>query len=179
MPVPVDITALYAAHRDDLLRYFARRTADPEAALDLMAETFAQAAQSRRKCRATTDEERAGWLYGIARNQLNAFHRRGYAEQRAVRRLGLERPPVTEATLREVEARAGLAELRERLADALATLNGDTRAAVELRVVEELAYPEIAQRLGIAEPAARARVSRGLARLADHLDRTLLEEVTA
>ncbi len=161
MAAPVDISALYAEHRDALLRYFVRRTADAEVALDLVAETFAQAAQARRRCNAASDAERAGWLYGIARNQLNAFHRRGYAEQRAVRRLGLERPPVTEELLRSVEARAGLATVRDQLTAALSTLTAETRAAVALRIVDELSYPEVASRLGIAEPAARARVSRG------------------
>lgn len=179
MAAPVDISALYAAHREALLRYFVRRTADGEVALDLVAETFAQAAQSRRRCKATTADERTAWLYGIARNQLNAFHRRGYAEQRAVRRLGLERPPVSEEVLRAVEERAGLGDVRRQLAEALATLTDETRAAVALRVVDELPYPEIATRLGIAETAARARVSRGLSRLADLLDPMLLEEVTS
>lgn len=178
MAAPLDISALFSAHRDGLLRYFVRRTADAEAALDLVAETFAQAARGRRRCRAASDEERAAWLYGIARNQLAAYHRRGYAEQRVVRRLGLERPPVTEAVLRAVEQRAGLDAVRSQLADALAELTSETRAAVALRVVDELPYAEVAARLGIAEPAARARVSRGLSRLADLLDPMLLEEVT-
>ena len=179
MAAPVDISALFEAHRADLLRYFARRTADAEAALDLTAETFAQAAQGRRRCRATTEEERAGWLYGIARNQLAAYHRRGYAEQRAVRRLGMERPAVSEAVLRAVEERAGLDGVRTQLAGALASLTDETRTAVTLRVVDELSYAEVATRLGIAETAARARVSRGLSRLADVLDPALLEEVVS
>lgn len=178
MPAPLDISALYALHRDPLLRYFARRTADAEVALDLVAETFAQAVRGRRRCRAASDEERAAWLYAIARSQLASYHRRGYAEQRAVRKLGLERPPVSEALLREVEARAGLAGVREQLAGALAALTTETREAVTLRVLDDLPYAEVAARLGIAEPAARTRVSRGLTRLADLLDRQLLEEVT-
>lgn len=176
MAAPVDIAQLFAQHRTGLVRYFARRTADPEAALDLVAETFAQAVRSRRKCRATTDEERGGWLYGIARHQLASYHRRGFAEQRAVERLGLERPPVTEALLREVEQEAGMGEVRDQLAAALARLTDETRTAIELRVVDELPYAEVATRLGIAETAARARVSRGLSRLADQLDPTILEE---
>ncbi|MEH3054400.1 MAG: RNA polymerase sigma factor [Patulibacter minatonensis] len=179
MAAPVDTAELFADHRDGLLRYFARRTADAEAALDLVAETFAQAVRARRRCRAATREDRAAWLYGIARNQLAAYHRRGYAEQRAVGKLGLERPPLTEAVLREVEQRAGLGDVRIQLADALGSLTAETRAAVALRVVDELPYAEVASRLGIEEPAARARVSRGLSRLADLLDRSLLEEVVS
>ena len=40
----IDIEALYAAHSESLLLFLARRTADPQLALDLWAETFAHAA---------------------------------------------------------------------------------------------------------------------------------------
>lgn len=43
------------------------------------------------------------------------------------------------------------------------------RDAVLARVVEELSYAEVGERLGITAPAARQRVRRGLARLADWL----------
>lgn len=179
MAQPVDTARLFAQHRADLLRFFARRTADPEVALDLVAETFAQAVRSRRRCRGTTEDEQAAWLYAIARSQLASYHRRGYAEQRAVRRLGLERPPVSDAVLRDIEVQAGLRDVRARLAEALGELTDETRSAIELRVVGELPYAEVAERLGIAEAAARTRVSRGLSRLADLIDPTLLDEVRA
>jgi DNA-directed RNA polymerase specialized sigma24 family protein len=41
---------------------------------------------------------------------------------------------------------------------------------VRLRVVDELDYPTVADRLGISEQAARARVSRGLRVLASAVD---------
>ena len=40
------------------------------------------------------------------------------------------------------------------------------REALELRVIDELPYPELAARLDIAPAAARLRVSRALRRLA-------------
>jgi hypothetical protein len=40
---PDAFAQLYRRHAEDLLRYFARRTLDPEAAAELTAETFAQA----------------------------------------------------------------------------------------------------------------------------------------
>jgi RNA polymerase sigma-70 factor (ECF subfamily) len=52
---------------------------------------------------------------------------------------------------------------------ALAELGEDQRRAVELRVLDELAYDEVGRRLGISAGAARVRVSRGLARLRRHL----------
>ena len=71
----LDLTALFRDHRDDLLAYLARRTADPEVALDLLAETFAQAVASQKRFRAEGDP--AAWLYGIAKKQLALFYRRG------------------------------------------------------------------------------------------------------
>lgn len=162
-----------------MLRYFARRTADPQVALDLWAETFAQAVAGARRFRGSGADDQAAWLYAIARNQLAGYLRRGYAEQRAVERLGIERPPVDDALLAEVDRRAGLASVREELAAALATLSDDARAAVALRVVDELPYPQVAERLQISEVAARARVSRGLQHLARILDPELASEVSA
>ncbi len=178
MPASIDIDALYDRHQAALLRWFTRRTADPQVALDLWAETFAQAVRSARRFRGTSDDDRAAWLYAIARNQLGTYLRKGYAEQKALRRLGIERAPASEAALAEVEARAGLPALRAELRDALAQLTDETREAVTLRVVDEHPYREVARRLQISEVAARARVSRGLQALAATLDPTLLEELS-
>lgn len=59
---------------------------------------------------------------------------------------------------------------------ALAQLSPAVRSAVQLRVVDELDYPIVAQRLGISEQAARARVSRGPAALAALLDTSTVNE---
>jgi DNA-directed RNA polymerase specialized sigma24 family protein len=48
---PEAFGVLFERHAEDLLRYFARRTLDPEAAAELTAETFAQAFASRRRFR--------------------------------------------------------------------------------------------------------------------------------
>ncbi|MFA4927002.1 MAG: sigma factor, partial [Patulibacter sp.] len=99
MARPLDIDALYRRHGDDLLKWFGRRTVDAQIALDLWAETFAQAVAAQHRCRAKDDEARAAWLWGIAHRQLARYLRRGYAEQRAVRRIGLERPPADPSLL--------------------------------------------------------------------------------
>ena len=167
----IDVEELFAAHRDGVLVFLVRRAGDTEVALDLWAETFAQAVLGQKRFRGSSPEEAAGWLFGIARRQLAAYHRRGYAERRAMDRLKLERAPASPGVLEELERRAGLGELRAELTAALATLSPLVRDAVELRVVGELDYPSLAARLGTSEPAARARVSRGLSSLADLIDR--------
>lgn len=57
-------------------------------------------------------------------------------------------------------------------------LSEPVRRAVQLRVVDELDYEVVAQRLSISQPAARARVSRGLSALAQTLDTHAIQEVT-
>jgi RNA polymerase sigma factor (sigma-70 family) len=165
----MDVDALYAQHRDALLVFLVRRTADTEVALDLWAETFAQAVASSRSYRGKTEAEAAGWLYTIAKRQLALYYRRGKAEQRALHKLGLERPATTPELIEEIEARAGLEDVRRELGEALAQLSDSVRDAIQLRIVDELPYADVARALHISEQAARARVSRGLAALADFL----------
>ncbi len=175
----MDVDALYQRHRDALLVFLVRRTADTEVALDLWAETFAQAVAGRRRYRGQTEAEAAGWLYTIAKRQLALYYRRGKAEQKALKKLGLERPPADDALIAEIEQRAGLEDVRRELGEALAQLSDSVRDAVQLRIVDELPYPKVAAELQISESAARARVSRGLATLADFLDPIAIREATA
>jgi RNA polymerase sigma-70 factor, ECF subfamily len=163
-------SALYRATAQDLVVFFARRTYDAEAAADLMAETFARAYLGRRRFRGSTEEAARAWLFGIARRRFAMYVRRGKAERRALRRLGLERPQLVELDYARIEELAGLDAMRETLAEHVSRLAPAQRSALELRVVRELPYPDVADRLGISEQAARARVSRALRALGSALD---------
>jgi RNA polymerase sigma factor (sigma-70 family) len=165
-----DIARLYGSHARRLVAFFARRTFDPVAAGELMAETFAAAVADRRTFRGEGDAAAAAWLYGIARHQLSGWYRRAAVERKMLRKLCLEPPSLTDAEYERIEELAGLAALRERLAEAIQQLPDESRDALRLRVVEERPYPEVAATLGIAEPAARARVSRALRSLAEDLE---------
>src|ERR1700749_3216861 len=136
--------------------FLVRRTADAEVALDLWAETFAQAVAGQSRFRGSTDAEAAAWLYSIARHQLALYFRRGTAERPAMERLGLNRPRADNELHAEIEQRAQLDVLRCELKVALATLSDPVREAVRLRVVEERPYPDIARSLRITEQAGRA-----------------------
>lgn len=168
----LDISELYATHREPLLVFFVRRTADVQIAVDLWSETFAQAVASQRRYRGSTEEEATAWLYTIARRQLTRYYRKGAAERGALRRLGVERPEAGPELEAEIVRLSGLQDIRRELREAVAALSAETREAVQLRVLDELSYPEVAERLDISEQAARARVSRGLRTLGDLLDRT-------
>jgi RNA polymerase sigma-70 factor (ECF subfamily) len=171
----------YDAYFDDLLSYLTRRTCDAEAGLDLTAESFAQAYLSRRRFRGSTDGEAAAWLYRIAKRQLARYFKKGRAERDACERLGLERPALDAESEHQIERFAALDERRATLRIELNELSPANREALRLRVVEELPYREVASRLAISEPAARARVSRALRALAETLDgkqNPIAEELT-
>lgn len=162
---PVAFVELYRRHAEDLLRYFARRTLDPEAAAELTAETFAEAFASRRNYR-DTGVNGVAWVYGIARHQLSRFYRTGSIEARARENLGMPVRDLPAEDYERIEELVDLAPIREALVEALATLGDEQRDALQLRVIDELPYPDVASRLGCAESAARQRVSRGLRRIA-------------
>lgn len=149
--------------------YIARKTMDAGIAADLTAETFAQAFTNRRQFRGTTREEAVGWLYGIARHQVSHFVRRDQAEARALERLGIQRPLLSDLELERLEDLAGISELRRRIASHLSDLSHEQQEALRLRVLEEQTYEQMAEHLGINEQAVRARVSRGMRALADRL----------
>jgi RNA polymerase sigma-70 factor (ECF subfamily) len=160
------------------LVFFVRRTFDAELAMDLTAETYAQAWRGWARVRPGGSEETRAWLFTIARRQLSRYRRRGRVEQRALLKLGIASPSLDAADVAEIHAAADLSELREALRAELASLTSEQRDALQLRVVEELPYVVVARRLGISETNARARVSRGLRALARALDPLAATEVT-
>jgi RNA polymerase sigma-70 factor (ECF subfamily) len=149
----------YDRHARAVLAYFARRTRDPESAADLTAETFATAIVARRRFR-PGPEPASAWLFGIARHKLADFQRRGRAEDRALRRLRVERPPLDGEDAQLVALMAD--EVSVQL---LAELPEDERRAIEAHILDGRDYAEIAAAAVISEPAARMRVSRGLGRM--------------
>ena len=163
------LASLWEEFSEPLTVFFARRVLDTEVAVDLAAETFAQAFADRRQFRGATREEAIGWVYGIARHQLSGYFKRGAAAQKALNRLGMERPSLPDGEMEELERRAELHALRPLIDDALTRLSPDQRTAVQLRVVREQTYAELAMALGVSEQTARARVSRGLRSLGELL----------
>jgi len=162
---PGAFAVLYVRHAEDLLRYFARRTLDPEAAAELTAETFAQAFASRTTYR-DTGANGVAWIYGIARHQLGRFFRSGRVDRDARRRLGMPERALPPADYERIEDLVDFVPIRGAIEEALLTLRQDQRDALRLRVIDELPYEEVARRLACSEQSARQRVSRALRRLA-------------
>jgi RNA polymerase sigma factor (sigma-70 family) len=155
---------LYDRHAERIYRFQLGRARDPHAALDLTAETFAQAWLSRTRFVDLANGSAAPWLYAIARHILLASVRKRRLEQSAVERLG---------ALAERDEDVVPGELwLEGLDEALAELPDDVRRALELRVVDELPYDAIAAELQTTAGAARVRVHRALSALRSRFMRT-------
>jgi RNA polymerase sigma factor (sigma-70 family) len=174
---PAAFAVLYGRHAEDLLRYFARRTLDPEAAAELTAETFAQAFASRATYR-DTGANGVAWIYGVAKHQLGRFFRSGRVDVAARRRLGMPERELPPDDYERIEDLVDFAPMRSAIADALESLREDHRDALRFRVIEQLSYPEVARRLSCSEDNARQRVSRGLRRLALVLQEQGLQPAT-
>lgn len=165
---PERFAVFYRRHARAVLRFFATRTFDPEAAADLTAETFAEAFVCRSRWRAKG--KAAAWLYGIARHELSRYVRRGQAERRARERLGFTPIAVEPDDFRRIEDLVDFEAVGLAVGSALRGLPEGQREALSLRVVEGRPYPEVAHLLACSEEVVRARVSRGLRRLAATLE---------
>jgi RNA polymerase sigma-70 factor (ECF subfamily) len=155
---------LYDRHAQRINAFLTRRTRDPGAALELTAETFAQAWLSRDRYTDHDEGTIAPWLFGIARHVLAASVRRHGLERTARDRLQLALEPI--ATIPDD---AWLDGLDDDLTAALAELPDGQRRAIELRIVADHAYDEVGRRLDISPEAARVRVHRGLKALRQRL----------
>ena len=157
-----DFGAFFRRHENSLLKFLARQVYDPETALEIASETFAEAFTGRHGFRGSSRAEEASWLETIARRRLSRYWRKGKTERALIERLGVRLEPPDRSELDRVEELAGLDQARGEIRLAMESLSEDHRQAIYLRVVKELDYPELAQQLGVSEQTARARVSRGL-----------------
>lgn len=164
---PDGFGVFYRRHVGPLLRFFLRRTGDPELAADLCAETFAAALDGAHRF-APDRGPAVGWLYGIARHQLGAVARRGRVDDRSRRRLGMAPLVLDDEAIERVEAIA--AAEGSGVAGAFAALPDDQREAITARVLDERDYDEIAATARTSASVVRKRVSRGLATMRDRLE---------
>lgn len=161
---PTAFRELYERYARPVDGFFVRRTGDPDAALDLTAETFAQAWQHRHEF----DNQHAGscgpWIFGIARNLLLRA-----ARDRRLAFEASERLRLTVGRSSVVPGPEWVVGLDADIAEALASLPDTQRHAVALRVLDDMAYDDIADQLDCSPVAARIRVSRGLTTLRSSL----------
>lgn len=152
----------YRRHVGAILRFAARRNLDADTAADVVAETFFAALAGRARYRPESDSARL-WLLGIAARQAADVHRKRAKELRKEERLRHEAVTITDAD--RDDYRRLLDDPDEDARNVLGDLPEAQQHAIRARVLEHRDYAEIARDLGLSEPAARQRVSRGLAAL--------------
>jgi RNA polymerase sigma factor (sigma-70 family) len=151
---------LYDRYSERIHRFHLGRSRDRDSAFDLTSETFAQAWISRGRFRDLAGGSAGPWLFAIARHVLVASVRKGRLEARAREQLGV--------LSADAPAQPNDVWL-DGLDEALAELPPELQQAIELRIVDDLPYAEVATATGTTEGAARVRVHRGLAALRDRL----------
>jgi len=154
---PDDPEALLA--QSNWLRRLARGLVrDESAAEDLAQDTWVAALRAR-------PADLRAWMSVVARNFARRSRRdaglRDAHEPQAARHESIEGPD-------EIAARV---ELQRKLAAALLALEEPFRTALVLRYLDGLSSIQVAERLGVSHDAARQRISRGLAKLRERLDR--------
>jgi RNA polymerase sigma-70 factor (ECF subfamily) len=165
---PESFGEFYCRHALRLERWLRTQTPDFSTAADLTAETFAQALVGLDRFRGDSDAAAQAWLFGIARNLVRRYHRRGRVEMATCERLGVQ-VSYGPDELNELEHRLQASGRATGLADALYGLPSSQREALQLRVLDELDYAEAATLMGTSEQNARMRVSRALRTLHQRL----------
>jgi RNA polymerase sigma factor (sigma-70 family) len=169
---PLAFRAFYDMWSTQVLAYFQRRVRDPELALELTAETFAVAFEKRGRFR-WMGKSPGAWLFGIAKRILFRHLRRGEVEGRAVQRLGIQIPRMDDESTRRIEDLIDGAASRDAVRRALDACRPNDREILQMHIIDEVPYPELAAALGCTVNNARVRVHRALHRLEQHLDSAL------
>ncbi len=128
------------------------------------------------------DSKLSTWLFRIAINQCK--NKRLYNRRRAHgRHESLEGDPDPDRPARQFahpdrgpDAGVHRSEAERVLAEALQELEPDYRAIIVLRDIEDLAYDDIAELLGIARGTVKSRLHRARSQLARLLSRNLKRE---
>ena len=154
---PVSTERLWGLLSGQLRSFFARRVPDPQAAEDLLQETFLRI---HRALERWPDGERLeAWVFRIARNLLIDHRRR--------RPLAVSDDLRPEAVPEDDEVGAGNLNdvVRDWLPAMIDELPAPYAEAVRMVELEGLPQQEIADRLGLSLSGAKSRVQRGREKL--------------
>lgn len=155
---PAAFESFYRRHIGAVSRFIARRVDDPHSVADLTADVFLAVIDSAHSYRADAGSEIA-WLYGVARNVVNAERRKAARERRATGRIAGHRLLDADDITR-LEERIDAEGAARRTYRAVADLPGGVRAVLELVAVDGLTVTEAAAALGIRPVTARVRLHR-------------------
>ena len=148
-------TPIYNQYHEQIFRFVYQRMKNQDDAADVTSQVFLNALLNLNKY-----EFRgfpfSSWLYRIAINEVNQHYRKTN-NKRFVN--------VEDANIKDIIEESGAdfdEEKREKLLQALASLNQEKLMIIELRFFEKRAFKEIAQVLNITEDNAKVKTYRVL-----------------
>jgi RNA polymerase sigma factor (sigma-70 family) len=153
---PEQFAVLFRLRAPEIQRYVTRRLG-PDAAEDVVAETFLAAFRQRSGYDLTRGDARP-WLYGIATNLIGHHRRSETRLLRALARTGHE--PHTEPFTDRVDAEVSAGATGKLLAQALAKLPAPHRDTLLLVAWGDMTYEQAARALDVPVGTVRSRVSR-------------------
>lgn len=151
------LRSLVEGNEAEVLSYALRRVPSREDAADVVAETFLVA--WRRIDQMPTGDDARLWLFGVARNQVANLNR---GELRRGRLSGRLRQDLAAAGPARMEPQD---DVEVEVLEALSSLPEGDREILTLFAWEGLRPAEIAQAMGLRQPAARSRLHRAKQRL--------------
>ena len=138
-----------------------RLVADPELAKDAVQETWVAALEHTPDTRGPV----RGWIATVLRNRIGKERVRN--ANRRQREHAVSRTESTHSTY-DVVAKASM---QKELVETVLALDEPYRRTVLLRFFEDLSYREIADRMNVTPATVNSRLTRGLVRLRERLDR--------
>ncbi|MEV6241815.1 RNA polymerase sigma factor [Lentzea sp. NPDC051838] len=150
--------AIYQAEFDVVMAYFARRTADPQTAADLTADTFVAAITSFGTFDRTKGSARA-WLLGISR-RVFAQHCEAVTRGRDVVVRMKGRRALSSDEIDDLVGRIDAEREGRELVEALEALPALDREVIELVDLVGMTPKEAAAVLGVSSGAVRIRLFR-------------------
>jgi RNA polymerase sigma-70 factor, ECF subfamily len=173
MPVTTDdeatFTAAFERHHQGVHALLLARTSDPEAARDLLQETFLRLWRRFDETDGWDDGRLRGWLLTVARNLVVDRHRAESTRRGTVRALERETPR-SEGRGRDAADHVVDRDQLVRLERAIAELPDDLREVLTMSTVGGMTSQEAGEALGLPAGTVRYRLHRARARLAAELE---------
>lgn len=167
---PAAFARLYDAYYPTIYNYILRRTADPEAAADVTADTFFKALDKLWQFR-WQGLPFSAWLYRIATNEVNRHYRRkrpvASLEELASSGFEPSEGSTPEDELMAIEDELARHEAYRACVAAMKSLDSRYQDVLSLRFFEHKKLSEIAEILGKPEGTVKSLLHRGIALLRD------------
>ncbi len=168
----LDFQTLVEEHYDRLFRAARFMCGDPQAAEDLVQETFLAAGETLDRFQGRSSPYT--WLYGILLNKWRRWLRRRKRRVFSLQSMSWDEQPGNAAELvpSDLPGPADTAqehEAAERVRSAIEQLPEDHRAVIVLRFVEDLSYQEIGEILDCPLGTVKSRIHYALKKIGKEL----------